>query len=77
MGCWHVGDFVHCRPAAPSCDGPADVDERYPDVTWPRRRRAPPEDRGMRAASLEERLDGLREELRRVEAALAEFVKQE
>jgi hypothetical protein len=31
----------------------------------------------MRAASLEERLDGLREELRRVEVALAEFGNQE
>lgn len=77
MGCWHGGGFVHCGPAARSCWGPADVDDRYPDVTWPRRRRARPEDREMRAASLEERLDGLREELRRVEAALAEFGRQE
>jgi hypothetical protein len=53
------------------------VDDRYSDVTWPRRRRAWADDREMRAASLEERLDGLREELRRVEAALTEFGRQE
>jgi hypothetical protein len=45
-------------------------------VNWPLRRRARPEDRKMRAASLEERLDSLREELRRIEAALAEFGTQ-
>ncbi len=77
MGCWHGGGCVHCGPAAPGCDSPAGMEDRYPDLTWPRRRRARPEDRGMLAASLEERLDGLREELRRVEAALAQFGTQE
>ncbi len=76
MGCWH-GGFVHCGPAAPCCYDPAGVDDRYPAVTWPRRRRARPEDREMRAASLEERLDQLHEELRRVEAALAELGTQD
>ena len=77
MGCWHGAVSSTAGPRRASCYDPADVDDRYPDVIWPRRRRARPEDREMRAASLEERLDELREELRRVEAALAEFGTQE
>jgi hypothetical protein len=58
--------------------GPIDEHDCYEDVNWPlrRRARARPGDRDMRAASLDERLDELREELRRVEAALADFGRQ-
>jgi hypothetical protein len=76
MGCWHGCGPVHCGPTPRGSYGPADEDVSYQDVPRPPRRRARPEDREMRAASLEERLDSLREELRRVEAALAEFGKQ-
>jgi len=78
MGCWHGHGSVHCGLTSRGWYGPADEGDWYQDVTWPprRRARARPEDREMHAASLQERFDGLREELRRVEAALAEFGKQ-
>ena len=76
MGCWHGCGPVHCGPTPRGWYGPADEDVSCQDVTRPLRRRARPENREMRAASLEERLDALREELRRVEAVLAEFGKQ-
>jgi hypothetical protein len=55
--------------------GPVDERDWYEDVNWPLRRRAfeRPRDRETRAASLEESLNELREELRRVEAALADL----
>ena len=77
MGCWHGCGPVHWGPTR-GWYGAADDDDSPRDVNWPPRRRAHarPEDRDMRAASLEERLDSLREDLRRVEAALAEFGTQ-
>jgi len=75
MGCWHGCGPVHCGPVPRGWYGPIDEDDWYEDVSWPprRRARARPGDREMRAASLDERLDQLREELRRVEAALADL----
>jgi len=78
MGCWHGCGPVHCGPTPPGWYGPAAEDDSYQDVNWAlrRRARARPGNREMRAASLEERLNELREELRRVEAALADFSQQ-
>jgi hypothetical protein len=78
MGCWHGCGPVHCGPASRGWYGPADEDVAYQDVNRALRRpaRARPGNREMRVASLEGRLDELRDELRRVEAALAEFGKQ-
>ena len=78
MGCWHGCGPVHRGRAPRGWYGSADEDDCHQDVNWPPRRRAlaRPEDREMRAASLEERLDSVREELRRVEAAVADFGKQ-
>jgi hypothetical protein len=77
MGCWHGCGPVHCGPSRRGWYGPADEDGWYEDVRWPMRHQStsPPDDRGMREAALEARLDELREDLRRVEAALAGLVR--
>jgi hypothetical protein len=83
MGCWHGPGYGHgCGPGHywPPPRGwyaPVDEDEWYEDVNWPMRRRARgrPVDPELRAASLETRLEELREELRRVEAALADLAR--
>lgn len=81
MGCWH-GHGHGCSPggywATPrGWYGPVDEDDWYEEVNWPMRRRprARPVGREMRTASLEARLEELREELRHVEAALDDLVK--
>ena len=76
MGCWHGCGPVHGGLTPRGWYGPGDEDVSYQDVPRPPRRHARSEDREMRAASLEERLDALREELRRVEADLAELGRQ-
>jgi hypothetical protein len=78
MGCWHGCGPVHCEPMPRGWYRPIDEHDWYEEVNWPlrRRARARPGDREMPAASLDERLDQLREELRRVEAALADFSRQ-
>ncbi len=83
MGCWHGHGYGHgCGPGYPGPAprgwyGPVDEGDWYEDARRPmrRRRRVRPEDREMRAASLEARLEELRDELRRVEAALDDLVK--
>ena len=83
MGCWHGHGYGHgCGPgyywpAPRGWYGPVDEDDWYEDVNWPLRRRGRgrPIDPEMRAATLETRLEELREELRRVEAALDDLVK--
>ena len=74
MGCWHGHGCgpAYCGPAPRGWYGPVDEYEWREDADWPLRRRVRerPDDRDMRAASLEARFDELREELRRVEAAL-------
>ena len=81
MGCWH-GHGHGCGPgpywpAPRGWYGPVDEYDWYDDVNWPMRRRARerPADRETRAASLEARLQVLREELRRMEAALADLAE--
>jgi hypothetical protein len=80
MGCWHGHGSGHgCGPgyhgpAPRGWYGPVDECDWYDDVDWPlRRARARTGDQGTRAASLEGRLEDLREELRRLEAALADL----
>ena len=77
MGCWHGCGPVHCGPAPRGWYGPVDEYDWYDDVNWPMRRRARarPADRETRAASLEAKLQVLREELRRMEAALADLAE--
>jgi len=78
MGCWHA--YGHgCGPGwhwpAPRSCGPYDEYDWYEDVSWPlrRRHRGRADASGARRASLEMRLDDLREEMRRIEAALADL----
>jgi hypothetical protein len=82
MGCWHGHGHGYgpgyYRPAPRGCYGPVDEYELYgwyEDVNWPLRRRygERASERGSRAASLEMQLEELREEMRRIEAALAEL----
>ena len=77
MGCWHGCGPVHCGPKARGWYGPID-DDWYEEANWPLRRqaRARPGDRDTPVASLDARVDQLREELRRVEAALADLGRQ-
>jgi hypothetical protein len=77
MGCWHgyghgCGPGPYYWPAHRGYYGPAYEDDWYEDVNWPMRRRgrARSGDPELRAAALEERLEELRDELQRVEAAL-------
>jgi hypothetical protein len=75
MGCWHGhghGCGPYYGPVHRGYCGPVYEDDWYEDVNWPLRRRgrARSADPEMRAAALEERLEELREELQRVEAAL-------
>ena len=88
MGCWHGHGYGHgCAratgpgyygPAPRGWYGPVDEDDWYEDVNWPLRRRGRgrPVEPEVRAATLEARLEDLREELRRVEAALADLPKR-
>ena len=64
MGCWHGCGPVHCGPEPRGWYGLADEDDWNWDVNWLLRccARAGQEDRDIRAASLEKRLDGLRED---------------
>jgi len=80
MSCWH--GWHGCGPAYgwPGSwrgYGPPDVEPDWcEDVSWPmprRRRRERPADRETAVSSLEARLEELRAELRRVEAALEEI----
>lgn len=78
MGCWHGCGPVHHRSTPRGWYGPVDEDDWCEDVDWlPRRRaRTRPDSREMQASSIEERLDRLRDELRRVGAALADLGQQ-
>lgn len=74
MGCRH--DYYHgCGPGyywpVPRGFYPPDEYDWYDDVNWPLRRRH--RERGERADALEMRLDELREEMRRIETALADL----
>lgn len=77
MGCWH-GHGYHCGWPTPGWYGPAvdEADWLY-EQDWPvrrrRYRREQPADPESTVKSLEARLDELRDELRRVEAALGEM----
>ena len=83
MGCWHDHGYGHGHGCGPGYHwppprgwyGPVDEDDWYEDVNWPMRRRTRRRsvDPGAQAAALVERLEDLREELRRVEAALADL----
>lgn len=74
MGCGHGCGPVHCWPAPRGWYGPVDEYDWYEEER-PMRRRARPRsgDRELSTASLEDRLDELGAELRRMEAALAEL----
>jgi hypothetical protein len=81
MGCWHGHGYGHgCGPGYdwPSPRGwygPADERDWYADMDRRSRRRflERADEGGSREAALEARLDDLRDELRRVEAALADL----
>ena len=77
MGCWHGCGPYHYWPAPRGRYGPVDEEDWYEDVSWPLRRRARerPVDRDTRMATLEATLAELRDELRRVEAALADLAR--
>ena len=75
MGCWH-GHASWCTPwgcYGPSIDEAAWFAEQDWPVRRPRYRRERPVDPESTVRSLEARLDELRDELRRVEAALGEM----
>lgn len=79
MGCWHGYGHgcgpVYYGPAPRGYYGPADEGDWYEDVNWPLRRRSRGRagERESREVSLEMRLEELREEMRRIEAALADL----
>lgn len=81
MGCWHGHGYGHgCGPgyyvpAPRGYHGPVDEYDWYEDVSWPLRHRDRERagERESRGASLEMRLEELREEVRRLEAALADL----
>lgn len=78
MGCWHGhGPWCGWPPPRDWYGPPVGVPDWSEEQEWPMRRRRyrreRPIDREQAAASLEARLDELQDELRRVEAALAEL----
>ena len=80
MSCWHGWHGCGPWPAPPGpwvgYGSPDYEDDWYEDVAWParhRRRRDRAADPGLATASLEERLEELQSELRRMETALAEL----
>jgi len=81
MGCWY--GCGHCRawPSPHGWYGPPMAEPDWPEETaWPvrpRYRRRQPIDPERAAAALEARLEELRDELRQVEAALAEMRRAE
>ena len=79
MGCWHGCGRVHCGPTPRGRYGPADEDDWSQDVTWPLAPPRPKRAGGPRHAGSGSRGAigrAARAELRRVEAALADFGKQ-
>ncbi len=79
MGCWHGHGCgpAHCGPAPRGWYGPSDEYESYEDVSLAPRRRARerPADRDMQASALEAQFEDLRDQLRRVEAALENLTR--
>ncbi len=78
MGCWH-GHGHGCGPGyywpVPRGSYPPEESEWFGDVNWPLRRRyrERASERTLRVDDLEMRLDELREEMRRIEAALVDL----
>ena len=81
MGCWHGCGHYCGWPSPHGWYGPPMAESDWPEETaWPvrrRYRRGQPIDPERAAASLEARLEELRVELRRVEAALADLRRGE
>jgi hypothetical protein len=75
MGCRHGYGPGHCGSWHGTWHGPNDAVDWYEDAPWPMRLRRESGVRSGRAASLEDRLNELREDLRRVEAALADLAR--